>query len=223
MATTNSSHKQSFAVFDIDWTMHPSALGTNLIHELLVSGVITADFDIEKTYEQWQNSHDPGIIFMNHYHELFQKLLGLEESVLRKAGKKVALRAVANIYPFIQTELTRHKKEKRCLLLISNSPTITVEYFAQQLGFDDYSGGDFEFNEDGKLHAMYSTSARVKSDELQRLVLLHQLGFSDSYGYGDSADDISMLELVEHPIAISPREELKAESEKRGWEIVYVR
>jgi len=217
-----SSQPRKFAVFDVDWTMHDSALGTNLIHELLKEGVITADFDIEVTYELWQNSDNPGIVFMSHYYELFQKLIGLDEETLRELGRKVGERAAKRLYPFINQELERHRQDGRFLLLISNSPSITLESFAKKLQIDEYSGGDFEFGANGKLHTMHSTSSRLKSDELLKLVKQFNLEFEDSYGYGDSEDDIGMLELVTHAYAISPKKELRDKAIENNWEIVNV-
>ena len=220
---TNSKTKHKFVVFDVDWTMHGSALGTNLIHELLRAGLIEADFDIEKTYDLWQNSSDPGIVFMSHYYDLFQKLIGLDEAVLRNLGQQVGETAASHLYPYIESEITRHRADGRFLLLISNSPSITLEPFAKKLNIDDYSGSDFKFDENGKLHKIHSTSSRLKSDELLRLVNFHGLTLEDSYGYGDSLDDISMLELVTHPYAVSPKAELLEKAQNDNWEIVNVK
>ena len=41
----------------------------------------------------------------------------------------------------------------------------------------------------------------------------------DSTFYSDSHNDIPLLELVSHPIAIDPDDELKALAEQKGWKI----
>ena len=41
-----------------------------------------------------------------------------------------------------------------------------------------------------------------------------------SYFYSDSINDISLLELVDNPIAVNPDDELKAIAEARNWEII---
>ncbi len=223
MTPTSSNSKRQFAVFDVDWTMHPSALGTSLIHELLKEDIIQADFDIESIYQQWQSSDNPGVLFMSHYYELFQKLIGVPKAAIRSAALKVSSEAADNIFPFINSEIKKHQREGRFLLMLSNSPSIALEYLAEDLAFDDYSGGNFEFDEDGLLHNMHSTSNRLKSDELKRLIAVHNLDLQGSYGYGDSLDDIGMLEMVENPIAISPKKELLDKATSMNWRIVNVR
>ncbi|MCA9308888.1 HAD family phosphatase [Candidatus Saccharibacteria bacterium] len=217
---TNSSTVNKLAVFDVDWTMHPAALGTNFIHQLLLDGIVKADFDIEATYAMWREN--PGDTFMSHYKDLFTSLIGLHEDLLRPVAHKVGVDAAHNLYAYTKTELKKHKDDGRFVILISNSPSMALEAFAHEIGADDYSGGDFEFDTSGKLHTMHSTSERLKSSELERIALLHNLTFDDSYGYGDSRDDISMLELVTHPIAVSPKPELDVHAKAHDWEIVYV-
>lgn len=214
------ANARKFAVFDIDWTMHPAALGTNFIHQLLLDGVVKADFDIERTYAMWREN--PGEIFMSHYRDLYKTLIGLPEKSLRPVAEKVGVEAARNLYDFAQTELERLKTENRFIVLISNSPSMTVESFAKAIGADEYAGGDFEFDNEGKLHTMHSTHDRLKSNELQRIVAIHDLDFEDSYGYGDSMDDVSMLELVDHPVAVSPKADLEEVAKERGWRIVDV-
>lgn len=45
----------------------------------------------------------------------------------------------------------------------------------------------------------------------------------DSYGVGDTASDISMLEIVDRPIAFNPNHQLYDHARKAGWRIVVER
>jgi phosphoserine phosphatase len=141
---------------------------------------------------------------------------------LLRTAKTVADKAAANLYPEIAKIIEHHKNNGYFLLLISSSPTIVLTELMQLLGFNDHSGGEFIFDKQGNLQELKSTSNRLKSDELRRLVKMHSLSWEDSYGYGDSADDISMLELVTNPVAVSPGPKLIERATSDGWQILKV-
>jgi HAD superfamily phosphoserine phosphatase-like hydrolase len=214
---------KKFAVFDVDWTIHSSALGIDFIHQLINDGVLQADFDAEAVYRQWQKHEDGHAeLFMNHYRPLFHDLIGQPRNVLLRTAKTVADKAAANLYPEIAKIIEHHKNNGYFLLFISNSPTIVLTELMQLLDFNDHSGGEFIFDKQGNLQELKSTSNRLKSDELNQLVKKHSLSWEDSYGYGDSADDISMLELVTNPVAVSPRQELLERAQNEGWQVLEV-
>lgn len=47
--------------------------------------------------------------------------------------------------------------------------------------------------------------------------------FSDSWFYGDSLNDLFLLERVTRPVAVDPDKTLREEAERRGWEIISLR
>jgi len=42
----------------------------------------------------------------------------------------------------------------------------------------------------------------------------------EAYAYADSIQDLPLLLLVEHPVAVNPDQELEKEAKLRGWEII---
>jgi phosphoserine phosphatase len=55
---------------------------------------------------------------------------------------------------------------------------------------------------------------------VKQYVFEHGLTLDDSYGIGDTESDGSFLQLVMHPIAFNPNQNLKQVAEKSGWRIV---
>ena len=55
---------------------------------------------------------------------------------------------------------------------------------------------------------------------MKQYVYEHGLSLEDSYGIGDTESDGSFLQLVEHPIAFNPNQNLKEQAEKEQWRIV---
>ena len=48
-------------------------------------------------------------------------------------------------------------------------------------------------------------------------------GFSRSTFYSDSQNDLPLLSLVKHPVAVDPDETLAAEAARRGWPVISLR
>ncbi len=42
----------------------------------------------------------------------------------------------------------------------------------------------------------------------------------ESWFYSDSLNDLPLLELVDHPVAVDPDPTLRAKAEERGWEVI---
>ena len=45
----------------------------------------------------------------------------------------------------------------------------------------------------------------------------------ESWFYSDSLNDLPLLELVTHPVAVDPDATLRATAEKRGWPVITLR
>jgi phosphoserine phosphatase len=47
--------------------------------------------------------------------------------------------------------------------------------------------------------------------------------FSETWFYSDSLNDLPLLALVSHPVAVDPDETLRQHAERRGWPIISLR
>ena len=50
-----------------------------------------------------------------------------------------------------------------------------------------------------------------------------RLGDYESWFYSDSLNDLPLLELVDHPVAVDPDATLRAKAEERGWKVISLR
>lgn len=62
-----------------------------------------------------------------------------------------------------------------------------------------------------------------KVTRLRRWLEENDLNLEGSYFYSDSMNDLPLLEEVDHPVAVNPDTNLRAEAEKRGWPILDLR
>ena len=60
---------------------------------------------------------------------------------------------------------------------------------------------------------------QAKADAVRALAAREGLDLAKCYAYSDSINDIPMLSLVGHPVAVNPDSALRDEARQRGWEI----
>lgn len=120
-------------------------------------------------------------------------------------------------------DLIRQLKQRDYLLFaISGSHDEAVALLASYHGFDDFVGARF-VRSDGKFTGETKRTWGVKHQTLARLITHHDVAAKDSIGIGDSEGDISMLEMVEQPIAFNPSKKLFQHARAQGWKIVIER
>lgn len=62
-----------------------------------------------------------------------------------------------------------------------------------------------------------------KVTRLQQWLETREETLEDSYFYSDSHNDLPLLEMVKHPIAVDPDEKLKQIAQQRDWKIISLR
>lgn len=214
--------KRTFAVFDIDWTLHHSSLGVEFLFELSRQGYLENELS-EDIYRTWRKTADRRAFFREHFAEIYDTgLRGVPKTNLEHAGRSLAERVELTIFDELRHEIKQSQQADKLMIAISQSPSIAVQPLAELLGFDVCISLEFEYD-------MYENylQPRYRSDEekdkgilLKLLVEKHNLCFADSRAYGDSLDDLPMLELVERPVAVNPSSELRLVAEERGWRII---
>jgi phosphoserine phosphatase len=62
-----------------------------------------------------------------------------------------------------------------------------------------------------------------KVERLETWLIEHQENLANSWFYSDSHNDLPLLELVTHPVAVDPDETLADHARSRGWPIISLR
>ncbi len=62
-----------------------------------------------------------------------------------------------------------------------------------------------------------------KVERLERWLAEHGHSLDDSWFYSDSHNDLPLLERVANPVAVDPDATLRAEAQKRGWQVISLR
>lgn len=217
--------KTKLAIFDIDGTIFRKNLHFELINELVWLKVFPLKVrnTLTDLYTDWLSHEGVYESYRRALVDLYaQYLVGCSPEDVKKASQLVIPFHKRRTYIFAEHLIAQLRKEKYYLVAISGSPLeIVEEYNRSYLHFDRVFGSVYEVGENGLYtgNATFEPS-RNKGLVVQQLVYEHHLTLKDSYGIGDTESDASFLEMMEHPIAFNPNQNLKKVSEEKGWRIV---
>ena len=216
-----------FAVFDIDGTIIRWQLYHAVSDQLAKDGVISTEgFDrVRRTRMSWKRRtgkdsfHDYEIELINVFDEA---LAGMSVEGFMKAVDTVFDEYKDQVYTYTRDLLRELKDQDYLLFAISGSPGQIVEKLADYYGFDDFAATRFPA-EQGRFTGHKELSIGRKPQLLTELIARHKTGLKGSIAVGDSEGDITMLGMVEQPVAFNPSKELFQHARKAGWPIILER
>ncbi len=216
-----------FAVFDIDGTLIRWQLYHAIADALAKKGLIDA-----KTYQtirdarmEWKK-RTHGEAFINYQNELviaYEKLLlDLSFKQFSKAVQSVFDEYKDQVYTYTRELIKDLKKRGYLLFAISGSQIEIVSKIAKYYSFDDYVGTAYT-HEGDRFTGAVSLHLGGKHVVAKELIKKHRATMAGSIAVGDATSDISMLEMVELPIAFNPERKLFDYAQTKGWKIVIER
>ncbi len=218
---------RKFAVFDIDGTLFRSGLYREVFYELYKMGVLPNDLTEQTTekHREWRHR-----IHGNAFEE-FEKIMvdGLDSYLTKlriadyeEAVKRVLDKKAENIYVYTHRLLKELQDDGYFTIAISGSQEELVEPFARRNNFDAWVGQKWERG--GEYFTGNVVKTHTGKDKIiEALVDQYDLTYAESYAVGDSNGDSGMLNVVEHPIAFNPTQELLDKALENGWKIVIER
>ncbi len=214
------------AVFDLDGTLFRWQLYYEVVLKLVEQNFFSdEDADnIRSSYHAWQSRE---LAFREFERiaiaALDSALYHLDIKQFEKTVQAILDESSHKVYSYTRNLAAQLKREGYFLLAISGSMQEIAEPFSKIYGFDDCIGWLYE-RKDGHFTGKTSRiTVGKKHLHIRDYIAAHGLQLDDSVMIGDSAGDISMLELASRPIAFNPSEELLDEALKQGWEIVIER
>lgn len=168
---------------------------------------------------------------------LFGEDLGQIDAIRARALSIVAGRSVAEvaavgeevwdevlslrIFPGTQALLTRHLEAGHQVWIITASPVEIGELIGRRLGVTgalgtvaEHVGGFYTGSLVGDL-----LHGRAKASAVQALAEREGLDLARCYAYGDSSNDVPILSLVGHPVAINADLRLRRHARAVGWPV----
>ena len=117
--------------------------------------------------------------------------------------------------------ISEHRAAGRDVIIISSSGTEIVEPIGTRLGVDKAIGTQMVI-EDGKYtgEVLFYAYGPGKADAMRALAQDEGYDLAQSYAYSDSYTDLPMLEVVGHPFAVNPDEQLRRVARERVWPVL---
>jgi HAD superfamily hydrolase (TIGR01490 family) len=130
-----------------------------------------------------------------------------------------------NILPKGEELLARHRSRGDTLLIITATNRFITGPIAERLGVDHMIAVEPEVR-DGRYTGKVSGTPSYREGKVKRLeewLVDKDLTLEDAWFYSDSHNDLPLLELVEHPVAVDPDPTLREAAERYGWRIMSLR
>jgi HAD superfamily hydrolase (TIGR01490 family) len=118
-----------------------------------------------------------------------------------------------------------HRQRDHCLAIVTSTNAFITRPIADLLGIEHLLATEPEF--DGQRYTgKYlgePCSGTGKVQWVKKWAGRNGLSLADSWFYSDSYQDLPLLSLVEHPVAVDPDDKLRAHASLRGWPVMSLR
>lgn len=201
------------AFFDIDGTIYRNSLLIEHFKRLIKYELLDFkeyDSRVKGAYKLWDDRKGDYEKYLNTLTETYvDAIRGLPVSYNNFVSDQVLDIKGDRVYAYTRKMIKWHKDQGHMVIFVSGSPDFLVSRMAQKLGADDFCGSIYHI-EDGKLSGTISPmwASINKLGAIDKFTKKYSIDLDESYAYGDTHGDLSMLELVGHPRAINPSKEL---------------
>ena len=156
---------------------------------------------------------------MQLYLEVFDKL-STEE--LDTYFDELAEKLRKDFNPAVVSKIKQHVADGVHVMLVSGAYTPLLHSVTRGLPFDQIIGTDIPVKKQF-IHSktpIFHVQGSRKNEKILVALKGKNIDWSNSFAYGDSYSDLSVLELVGNPVAVRPEPKLKSIAKERMWEII---
>lgn len=206
--------KNKGVFFDIDGTLYRDSLMVEHFKRLIkyeVIDPITWYSIAQNAFHDWdmrQGNYDSYLIKVAEVY--LQTMKGLNRDYMDFISDQVISLKGDRVYRFTRDRISWHKSQGHLVIFISGSPDYLVSRMAKKYGVTDFKGTEYIVDKDnnftGEIIQMWDSDNKYEA--IMEFVEKYNIDLENSYAYGDTNGDLSMLKLVGSPIAINPTREL---------------
>ena len=219
----------NLAIFDLDNTLLNGDSDYNWSLFLIKKGILDQSI-YEQQNEEFFKDYQTGSLDIDAYAEFqFKPLRENERFFLNDLRDEY----VATIIRPMITEkakdlVNEHRSQGDQLLIITATNSFITKPIAALFGIEELIGTDLEeINNQftGKIKGVASFQegkvTRLNQWLDEKHLTLAQ--FDKTFFYSDSKNDLPLLKIVSHPVAVNPDATLNAEAKKNNWPIMSIR
>lgn len=211
--------KRHLAVFDIDGVLYSGNIVFDVIkkqdeEEYIASGTWEKIVEILTSYKKGEIAYKDAANKMLDVYVM--SLKGKTEKNLEQYLRDYLTNNENHFYPYVQ-KLVEHIKKTHDIYIITTNLEVTAKVVSEIIGAKGYLATKIEEN-NGTITGKVLDSLAGNKDRITNLI--EKYSFEKSIAFGDSENDISMLEKVEFPIAVNPDERLEKLAKEKNWNVV---
>lgn len=198
------------AFFDIDGTLVRESILIKHFKKLVKYGIIDEKHwvnSIRPKYEAFERRHGDFDDYLDEVSTVYKdELIGLNKSLIDFTAQQVIDEGGEMVYRYTRERIKWHREQGHKVFFISGSPDFLVGKLAKIYEITGYKGTHYNFDENdvfqGDIIQMWDSESKQK--EFTAIAEKYDLDLDNSYAYGDTNGDFSMLKRMGHAIAINP-------------------
>ncbi|WP_339842489.1 HAD family hydrolase [uncultured Halopseudomonas sp.] len=214
------------AIFDLDNTL----LGGDSDHswgEFIVQNNIVDAVAYQAQNDKFFNDYLSGKLDIEVYLNFCLQLLAEHpQSQLDEWHKRFMAEMIEPIIlPQALALIDKHKQAGDTVMIITATNRFITGPIAARLGIDILLATECE-TADGRYTGRTTDIPcfrEGKVTRLERWLAEHDETLDGSYFYSDSHNDLPLLSMVDHPVAVDPDDTLREHAEKQGWPVLSLR
>ncbi len=197
------------AFFDIDGTIYRDSLLTEHFKRLIKYELIDPrqwENKVKDLYTQWdmrEGGYDAYLLsLVDSYVEAIQNITVEQNEFV--ANQVMDVKA-GRVYKYTRDRIKWHRAQGHKVIFISGSPEFLVSKMAKKYGADDYCGTIYHYDGErftGETTPMWDSVSKQRA--IDEFVEKYDIHLDESYAYGDTNGDLTMMKSVGHPITINP-------------------
>ncbi|HLR21471.1 MAG TPA: HAD-IB family hydrolase [Tissierellaceae bacterium] len=202
------------AFFDIDGTIFRNSLMIEHFQKLINFEVIDPAIwhtKIKTVYEEWEKR-------FGDFEEYLETIAGVYLDELKGVSKDYIEFIAAHVievngdmvYKYSRDQIEWHKSQNHKVFFVSGSPDFLVSKMAEKYDVTEYKGTLYKVDSNnkftGEIVKMWDSDSKQKV--LKDLIEKYNIDLDNSYAYGDTLGDLSMLKMMGNPVAINPNKSL---------------
>ncbi|WAW14469.1 HAD family hydrolase [Peptostreptococcus equinus] len=201
------------AFFDIDGTLYRDSLLIEHFKKLIKYDLINErkwSEHLETTYRNWEKRQGN---YDDYLHEIsdqyVEAIKGLSYNDLNFSCDQVIKLKADRVYKYTRSRIKWHQDRNHIVIFISGSPDYLVQRMADKYNVSDNIGSTY-IVANGRItgDVIPMWDAESKNKAMDKFIEKYDIDMENSYAYGDTNGDVSMLSRVKYPVAINPTREL---------------